>query len=189
MIASHAFVSCYNLSLASLPACTAISNGAFIRCSKLSTIYLAGSSVCKLQHSNAFGSTKITSTTGSIYVPLSLGWSYKNATNWTYFSNRIFSIEGDEIVDPDAGGESGGGTGELFDFTIVFDTYQAKDGMTWADWVDSVYNIDNYINTGNAIVDEFETQQVVNEDMVPVDPLDVIDSNCLYSTDKYIPEV
>lgn len=188
-IGTYAFQSCKSLTTASFPSCVNISAAAFSGCTNLSSLYLPGSSICTLQNSKAFYATGIKSSTGAIYVPLSLGWSYKNATNWTYFSNRIFSIEGDEIVDPDAGGESGGGTGELFDFTIDIDTYQAKDGMTWADWVDSVYNIDSYINTGNVIVDEFETKQVISEDLVPVDPLDVIDSRCLYSTERYVPEL
>jgi hypothetical protein len=139
-VGSYAFAHCYNLSLASLPACTAISSGAFMRCSKLSTIYLAGSSVCKLQHSNAFSSTKITSTTGSIYVPLSLGWSYKNATNWTYFFNRIFSIEGEEIVEPS------------ISFTIDGIAYEATIDSTWSDWVRSDYNTAGFKINGAAIV-------------------------------------
>jgi hypothetical protein len=49
------------------------------------------SSVCTLAHSNAFSRTGITSSKGSIYVPSSLVASYKSKTNWTYFSNRIFS--------------------------------------------------------------------------------------------------
>lgn len=165
MIASSAFVSCYNLSLASLPACTAISNGAFIRCSKLSTIYLAGSSVCKLQHSNAFSSTKITSTTGSIYVPLSLGWSYKNATNWTYFFNRIFSIEGEEIVEPP------------ISFTIDGIAYEATIGSTWSDWIISDYNTADFKINGAAIVSADGSVQISG-----VIASDLIEENYDYAT-------
>ena len=165
MIASSAFVSCYNLSLASLPACTTISNGVFMRCSKLSTIYLAGSSVCKLQHSNAFSFTKITSTTGSIYVPLSLGWSYKNATNWAYFFNRIFSIEGEEIVEPP------------ISFTIDGIAYEATIGSTWSDWIISDYNIAGFKINGAAIVSADGSVQISG-----VIASDLIEENYDYAT-------
>jgi hypothetical protein len=51
-----------------------------------------------LYASNAFSSTPIggystsAGTYGSIYVPTSLLTSYKNATNWTYFSSRFVGI-------------------------------------------------------------------------------------------------
>jgi hypothetical protein len=64
----------------------------------LTSLYLTGSSLCTLAHSNAFGSTPIggysasTGTYGNIYVPTSLLTSYQNATNWTYFSSRFVGI-------------------------------------------------------------------------------------------------
>jgi hypothetical protein len=113
IVNSYAFASCYNLAVVSFPKATEIWNQAFMSCSKLSTItlpkanmisasafqmcslfneiYLMDSKVCTLKNSNAFNNTKITSTTGSIFVPASLVASYKAATNWTYFSNRIFA--------------------------------------------------------------------------------------------------
>jgi hypothetical protein len=50
------------------------------------------SSVCKLYNSNAFSNTCIWSQRGSIFVQASLVASYKAATNWTYFSDRIFGV-------------------------------------------------------------------------------------------------
>ena len=91
-IGSGAFSACSKLSVAKFPACIEIASSAFYKCSSLATIYLSASSVCVLGDSKAFYSTKITSTSGSIYVPASLVDSYKTATNWTYFSNRIFGI-------------------------------------------------------------------------------------------------
>ena len=32
----------------------------------------------------------------------------------------------------------------LFSFTINYTLYQAEEGMTWAEWVDSEYNVDGY---------------------------------------------
>lgn len=45
------------------------------------------------------------------------------------------------------GSESGGGsttTPTLISFTIDSTSYQAEEGMTWAEWVDSEYNVDGY---------------------------------------------
>ena len=90
-IGSYVFYYYSNLTSVSFPACTSIAGYAFYRCSKLSQIYLTGSSLCTLAASTAFSGASIGSTTGSIFVPSSLIASYKAATNWTYFSNRIFS--------------------------------------------------------------------------------------------------
>ena len=89
-IGSSAFQACTSLTTVSFPECTTIGNSAFYSCSSLATIYLMGSSLCKISNSIVFSYTKITNSTGSIYVPTSLVTSYKNATGWTYFSNRIY---------------------------------------------------------------------------------------------------
>ena len=119
-VESSAFRGCFKLSIVDLPAAKSIYNNAFVSCSSLATVrlsnainiysyafagcynlkslYLAGSSVCKLSASNAFSSTPIggystsAKTYGSIYVPASLLASYKTATNWTYFSSRFVGI-------------------------------------------------------------------------------------------------
>lgn len=92
IIGNYAFGNCYSLTKASFPMATSIASYAFYTCSKLSQIYLTNSSVCKLGASNAFSKTSIWSTMGSIFVPSSLVASYKTATNWTYFSNRIYGV-------------------------------------------------------------------------------------------------
>ena len=89
-IGAYAFANCSSLTTASFPICASIGSSAFIFTS-LASIYLLYSSICTLTNSHAFFNTDITSTTGSIFVPASLVYSYKTATNWTYFSNRIFS--------------------------------------------------------------------------------------------------
>lgn len=91
-ISTSAFGACHGLISARFPACTTIDGYAFSDCTNLTSIYLLASSVCTLNGSYAFYSTKITSTTGSIFVPASLVNSYKAATNWVYFSNRIFGV-------------------------------------------------------------------------------------------------
>lgn len=92
-IDSYAFYNC-GLQIVQLPVCTKICSSVFYQCTSLFRIYLLASSVCTLQNSNAFSNTNIKSTSGSIFVPASLVSAYKSATNWTYFSNRIFSYTG-----------------------------------------------------------------------------------------------
>ena len=45
--------------------------------------------VVTLASANAFGNSGITATTGDIYVPDALVDTYKTATNWSTFANRI----------------------------------------------------------------------------------------------------
>lgn len=95
---NSAFSNCYSLATISLPAATTISQGVFMKCYNLKSLYLTGSTICELKNSNAFTSTPIggystsAGTYGSIYVPASMLASYKAATNWTYFSNRMVGI-------------------------------------------------------------------------------------------------
>lgn len=95
---TRAFCECTNLTTASFPVCQTIGLCAFTSCYNLKSLYLTGSSVCKLSDSEAFLSTPIcgysksAGTYGSIYVPASLLASYKAATNWTYFSSRFVGI-------------------------------------------------------------------------------------------------
>ena len=108
-IGSNAFYSCSKLTTVNFPACTNIGSSAFTQCYNLKSLYLTGSSLCKLSKSNAFASTPIggystpAGTYGSIYVPASLLTSYQNATNWTYFSSRFVAY--------DDGGGNGGHSG------------------------------------------------------------------------------
>ena len=90
-IGNYAFAYCTSLTSVSFPKCTSIGIGTFNYCSSLTTIFLRASKVCTLSASNAFSSTGIWSNKGYIYVPSSLYSSYKTATNWVFFSNRIFS--------------------------------------------------------------------------------------------------
>ena len=91
-IGSYAFQYCSSLTSVDFPKATNIRSYAFRYCSSLSKIYLMATSVCTLANSNAFSSTGIWSTKGSIFVPSSLVASYKAATNWVFFSKRIYGI-------------------------------------------------------------------------------------------------
>lgn len=97
-VGSTAFANCNNLSDISFPMLSSIYSGAFNSCYKLISLYLMGSSVCKLQNSSCFVSTPIGgySTSagryGSIYVPASLLSSYKTATHWSRLSSRFVGV-------------------------------------------------------------------------------------------------
>ena len=82
---------CTSLSQVSLPVCSYIRTRAFWGCSSLSIITIGYSGVCSLS-SSVFYNTQITSSTGSIYVPASLVDAYKFASDWSQYSNRIYSI-------------------------------------------------------------------------------------------------
>ena len=87
-----AFAYCISLSQLSLPVCSIIRDYAFIGCSSLSRITIGYSGVCSLDGISVFYGTKITSSTGSIYVPVSLVSAYKSASNWSVYSNIIYPI-------------------------------------------------------------------------------------------------
>ena len=90
-ITGYAFARCLSFTNVSFPACTNIGVYAFASCTSLTTIYLGASIVCTLSNSNAFSNTGIWASKGSIFVRASLLASYKTASHWSYFSNRIFS--------------------------------------------------------------------------------------------------
>ena len=138
-IGNNAFRGCYSLTSVSFPLCRAIGSFAFGDCYNLSSLTLGASTVCTLSNSSAFLSTPYTgrstsfSGTPYIYVPASLVDAYKSATNWVYFSSYFSSIE------------SLGGN--LITFAIDGTVYQAEEGMTWEEWVNSKYNSDGYSTT------------------------------------------
>ena len=183
-ISDYAFARCYSLTTANFPTCTTIGSGAFANCTRLTTVSLpvcesiygsafrncynlssltiglSKSKVCALATSNAFLSTPYngykTSFSGMpyIYVPQSLLTSYKNATNWTYFSNYFVGVEGGYI----GGGDSGGSSdSNIITFTVEGEEYQAEERMTWGEWVDSEYNTDGYSKHmfGGVVIDDY----------------------------------
>ena len=89
IIDDYGMASCgiYNISL---PEISMLNGYAFYSCSNLSTIYL-GNTIPTLGE-RVFLGTQITSSTGSIYVPVSLLNAYKSATKWSVYSNIIYPI-------------------------------------------------------------------------------------------------
>lgn len=100
LISTNAFASCFSLSTLSLPKIAKFSGSSvFLRCYRLVSLYLLGSSVAQLQYSNTFSSTPIAGYTastggvyGSIFVPASLYSAYIASTNWVTFSSRFVSV-------------------------------------------------------------------------------------------------
>lgn len=75
-----------------LKECEYIGSYVFRSCSSFSNITVSTSFICTLNNSNAMEGTKITPSTGFIYVPVSLLADYKVAPEWSYFWPRIFPI-------------------------------------------------------------------------------------------------
>lgn len=67
------------------------------------------------------------------------------------------------------------------DFRIGLFSYQAKNGMTWSEWVDSKYNINGY-----QIVGTYLFSEKMNSLVHYIDPNDVIISDKRYTDKPYI---
>lgn len=152
IIQSDTFKDCHALNSVIFPIGRIIGSNAFHNCYRLSSVQLDNLAVCKLSNSNAFDSTPYAgysayfSGTPYIYVPYPLLDKYKSATNWVYFSSYFSGIPGSEDwVLP-----------EGITFDIDGTIYQADEGMTWAEWVDSEYNTDEYYADDDGVTKWFE---------------------------------
>ena len=137
--------------------------------------------------------------------------SCKNAPSWVYATSywsgsvNVFSFVWG--VDSDGGFgyndydiDGGGGVrpvieipkwefNETFEFTIDEVTYEAKEGMTWRDWVDSIYDTRGFVNNNDliytddlmyALVYEVDYGTFVSHSWPYID--DLIDPNLVYVT-------
>ena len=69
---------------------------------------------------------------------------------------------------------------KLIEFTInMVETYQAEEGMTWAEWVNSEYNIDEYYILNNYVTSNGLDIIAYNGDNLK--PIDIIVSNAKYT--------
>ena len=92
-IADYAFMGCQKLTSISFPVATSIGEMAFQGCSALTTLYIGTEldTVCTLSDANAFtGCDNLT----NIYVPETLVNSYKTASNWSSFADKIKAYTG-----------------------------------------------------------------------------------------------
>ena len=90
-LSDYCLANCSALQTVSLPKCSYLNRYAFLSCYNLNTIYMGTelSTVATMAQSNALLDC---SALQSIYVPSSLVDAYKSATNWSYYSSRIFPI-------------------------------------------------------------------------------------------------
>ena len=93
-IRDYAFYGCSSITDATFPLVTSIGAYAFYGCTSLVALYIGvhSDTVCSLSNSNA-----IPSSVTDIYVPETLVESYKVATNWSDFADKIKAYTG-EIV-------------------------------------------------------------------------------------------
>ena len=171
-VTSNVFFGCYLLEYCDLPACELMGSNAIKNCYSLTALVLRTTKrLCTLSYSNYFstcyhflGTVDATYNPnglkdGYIYVPRAFlsdttsNKDYRRATNWTQYADRFRALE-DWTVD-------GTTTGELdwdkinkvvINFTIDGTSYQADEGMTWAEWCDSSYNTNGYAVYGSAVL-------------------------------------
>ena len=95
-LSTQAFQGCSALKSINLPNCLSLNYSAFTSCSNLSIVVLGSS--CKLTTSNVFANTPMSNSTylgyfGSVYVPADYVDYYKASSVWSYYADRITSIE------------------------------------------------------------------------------------------------
>lgn len=91
-------------------------------------------------------------------------------------SGTYYSLTWGEISES----SSGGGT-ELIEFSIDGTTYQAEDGMTWAEWIDSAYNTDGYyFNTEYDTLSSSSGHEIANPIGTTIQPIDQIQASTNY---------
>ncbi len=104
---NNCFRQCYGgLNLVDLGACTKIASGAFYGCEYFNNLVLRSETMCTLDGTGSLCGFSGNNSTypKKIYVPSALVESYKTATNWSSYANRIFALE-DYTVDGTITGE------------------------------------------------------------------------------------
>lgn len=160
-----AFGYCHKLSLIDLGRdATAskyiIGSVAFRGCSSLAKLFLRYPSLATLSNTSVFASTPMSNSSylgyfGSIYVPASLVETYKSATNWAVYADRITAI----VEEP-----------ALITFTVNGIEYQAEENMTWREFIESDYNVNSTfsVNVENIVGHTSGDQVVISGKPKPV---------------------
>ena len=93
ILQAHALESCHSLTSLTIPVGGGwISDSALNKCYHFTDLYLPDSEMTELDNVNAFYETTLDVAgggTGTIHVPAALENTYKNATNWSYYAQRI----------------------------------------------------------------------------------------------------
>lgn len=197
-IGNKAFQNCYALTNITIPSSvTSISSSAFSNCSSLTNITIPNSvtsigssafescysiirydfsqhaSIPTLSNTNAFNNINGIC---KIIVPDNLYDSWKAATNWSTYADYIYKAS-----EVNSGG-SGGGETQTITFTIAGTSYQAEEGMTWGDWVNSSYNTNGYkvSRTQITTADSSRYVSTVNSEVIGVTTTTTIIANKTY---------
>ncbi|MBE7088010.1 MAG: hypothetical protein E7370_00595 [Clostridiales bacterium] len=133
-IGYNAFASCINLGSIKIPSSvTSIGSQAFIGCSNLEKVIMSRQTTIPSLGTNAFNYTY----SGlQIYVPNTLENSYKTATNWSSYANKIQSwyIENNRVYITESG------TVSVADQTELVTLYSFNLSDVWADYEEYLYD-------------------------------------------------
>lgn len=149
-IAHHAFYGCANMTSVTIPdSVTSIRDYAFRYCYSLTSVY------CKVTTPPSLGESVFddNGVGRKIYVPVESVEAYKSASGWSVYVDAIVGYDFEE---------DGEESGNLIAFTVDGVEYQAEEGMTWGEWVDSEYNTGNFIIKNNFIYTT--DNKIVNDD-------------------------
>lgn len=86
------FRKCTMLATIDLPLVTSIGSQSFYN-SGLTSLFLRSTSLCTLEHEDAFYFTPIEAGTGYIYVPAELVATYRSDSIWSKYANQILAFE------------------------------------------------------------------------------------------------
>lgn len=113
------------------------------------------------------------------YEGVSDGYNVYNA-GWLDEDYRTITIETDQSVSADF--YNWFNTNTLITFTIAGTPYQAENGMTWSEWVNSSYNTLGLVNAGHEINNDGTTnyKNLKYTDTTIVNPSDTIIVNYAY---------
>ena len=90
ILQKHALEDCHALTSLTIPVGGGwISDSALNKAYHFADLYLPDNEMTELDNINAFYETELDGGTGTIHVKASLENTYKNATNWSYYANRI----------------------------------------------------------------------------------------------------
>lgn len=94
-IGMSAFSGCSTLVKIDLGSLKNINASTFYGCKSLESVIIRNDSICTMINTSAFNNTpiKTSATIGYIYVPSNLVESYKSASNWADYANKIRAIE------------------------------------------------------------------------------------------------
>ncbi len=157
LVDGGAFMNCTTLEKAEFDNVTRFKSYAFSSCTGLNCLIIRTGSVAQLDAASCIQETGVANGTGFVYVPDDLVERYQTATNWVTHASQIKPISELEKT--------------MIRFTIDGASYQAEEGMTWGEWVESDYNNGNFVVNSSNI---YQGNKFVGTSSAAMAPLDVI---------------